>query len=47
MLSIELIRKDPEYVAQALKRRGDEPALGRHRIAGRGKAQTSGSVGRP
>ena len=27
MLSIELIRKDPEYVAQALKRRGDEPAL--------------------
>ena len=27
MLSIELIRKDPEYVAQALKRRGEEPAL--------------------
>ena len=27
MLSIELIRKDPEYVAQALQRRGEEPAL--------------------
>ena len=27
MLSIELIRQDPQYVAQALERRGEEPAL--------------------
>ena len=27
MLSIELIRQDPQYVAQALERRGEEPVL--------------------